>query len=177
MTRQSGEILSNLMVIQFTIEFLNLKKENVHLYRCLWGYNNYVDAYFQSSWLIDLAITRNSRFGVTCVRCGLIAQWYRVSDLHSVVLASISSGWYHGIPRWCVLIMLKQQSSVSVCRMQVLARFWCHVYSIPNTTASNRINLRKKNSKTTIKNTDNKKLKKINVIDTSSDKLKKLHTR
>ena len=27
-----------------------LKKENVHLYPCPWGYNNYADAYFQSSW-------------------------------------------------------------------------------------------------------------------------------
>ena len=27
-----------------------LKKENVHLFLCLWGYDNYADAYFQSSW-------------------------------------------------------------------------------------------------------------------------------
>ena len=26
------------------------KKGNVHLYPCPWGYNNYADAYFQSSW-------------------------------------------------------------------------------------------------------------------------------
>ena len=27
-----------------------LKKENIHLFSCPWGYNNYADAYFQSSW-------------------------------------------------------------------------------------------------------------------------------
>ena len=27
-----------------------LQKENVHLYPCPWGYNNYADVYFQSSW-------------------------------------------------------------------------------------------------------------------------------
>ena len=27
-----------------------LKKENVHLFPCPWGYNNYTDTYFQSSW-------------------------------------------------------------------------------------------------------------------------------
>ena len=27
-----------------------LKKENVHLFSCPYGYNNYMDAYFQSPW-------------------------------------------------------------------------------------------------------------------------------
>ena len=33
------------------------KKENVHLYLCLWGYNNYADAYFQPFWEdVDLKV-------------------------------------------------------------------------------------------------------------------------
>ena len=45
------------------------KKENVHLYPCPWGYNNYADAYFKSSWE-DLALeVTMSSVKITDVTC------------------------------------------------------------------------------------------------------------
>ena len=80
--------------------------------------------------LIGRAITMTSRFGVTCVRCGL---WLssRVSALHSLVTGSISSGGGQCIHSWWNLIRSKQQSSVSGCHAQVFAGFSGHDNSIP----------------------------------------------
>ena len=69
-------------------------------------------------------------FGIDCVRCGSVVS-SRDSPLHSVVTGSISSGGNHC---WWELIRLKQLSSVSVCRAQVFAGFFCHGNSRYNIT-------------------------------------------
>ena len=66
-----------------------------------------------------------SWFGVTCLRCGLMA-------LHSVVAGSISNGGDHGIHCWWDLIRSKPLSSVSVCCSQVFAGFSSNGNSIHN---------------------------------------------
>ena len=46
-----------------------LKNENVHLYPCPWGYNNYADAYFQSSWedaALEVVVSSVKNTDVTC---------------------------------------------------------------------------------------------------------------
>ena len=46
-----------------------LKKENVHLFLCSWGYNNYTDVYLQSFWEdVALEVTMSSvkSMDVTC---------------------------------------------------------------------------------------------------------------
>ena len=58
-----------------------LKKENVHLYPCPWGYNNYVDAYFQSSWE-DVVLQ------VTCVLCKVY--WCNLQDTFRLIGCAIA---------------------------------------------------------------------------------------
>ena len=50
-------------------QFKKKIEENVHLYPCLWGYNNYADAYFQSSWedvALEVTMSSEKSTDVTC---------------------------------------------------------------------------------------------------------------
>ena len=115
---------------------LRLKKENVHLFLCPWGYN-YTDVYLQSSWE-DMAlevtvssvkstdVTYNLPWLVNLASLVCDVDWWlsgRVSVLHYVVAGLISTGGDHSIHCWWDLIWLKQLSSGSVCRAQVFVGF------------------------------------------------------
>ena len=114
------------------------RKENVDLYPCPLGHNNYADAYFLSSWedvALEVTMSYVKSTDVTCkTHSGTLAvqlpwlvnlailvcdmDWWlscRVLALQSVVAGSISSGGDHSIHSWWDLIRLKQLSSVSVC--------------------------------------------------------------
>ena len=46
-----------------------LKKENIHLYPCPWGYDNYMNAYFQSSWedmTLEVTVSSVKSTDLTC---------------------------------------------------------------------------------------------------------------
>ena len=130
-----------------------LKKENINLFPCPWGYKNYADTYFQSSWedmALEVTVSSVKSTDVTYkTRSGWLATqlaWLvnlaspmRVVDrwlsgsvlaLHSVVAGSISSRGGHGIHCWCDLIMSKYLLSGFVCRVQVFAGFFGHGTSI-----------------------------------------------
>ena len=133
-----------------------LKKENVYLYHCHWGYNNYVDAYFQFAWedmalevtvysvkIMDITCKTNSAeleaelpwlVDLASLVCNM-GCWLccRLSVLHSVVTCSISSEGDHGIHCWWDLIKSNQLSSVYLCHAQVFAGFSGHGNAIHNT--------------------------------------------
>ena len=100
-----------------------LKKENVHLCLCSWGYNNYTNVYSQSSWedmALEVSMSSVKSMDVTCkTHSGWLTMqfswlvnlaslvcnvnwWFRgrVLAQHSVDAGSISSGGYHGIYCW-----------------------------------------------------------------------------
>ena len=57
-----------MFVIQNIIPLLK-KNENVDLYPCPWGHNNYVDAYFLSSWedvSLEVTVSSVKSTDVTC---------------------------------------------------------------------------------------------------------------
>ena len=124
-----------------------LKKEDVHLFPCPWGYNNDMDAYFQSSWedmALEVTVSSVKSMDVTYMthqvnwprNCYDELKWRRLCAMwisSSVVEFRLCIGGDHGIHCWRNLIRSKQLFTASIWHVEVFTRFSGHgnlIYNI-----------------------------------------------